>query len=79
MGLSDGETQSSLKQSPAPVLFAKHAPAVLNRTPDPLSHSSTNLILYQTEPFDIKTASRDPNRTRINLQHQVGKLINFLV
>ncbi len=48
MGLSDGETQSSLKQSPAPVLFDKRAPALLNRTPDPLSHSSTNLILYQT-------------------------------
>ncbi len=48
MGLSDGETQSSLEKSPAPVLFAKRAPAVLNRTPDPLSHSNTNLILYQT-------------------------------
>ncbi len=40
MGLSDGETQSSLKQSPAPILFGKRAPAVLNRTPDPLSDSS---------------------------------------
>ncbi len=48
MGLSDGETQSSLKQSPVRVLFAKRAPAVLYRTPDPLSDSSTNLILYQT-------------------------------
>ncbi len=48
MGLSDGETQSRLKQSPAPVLFDKRAPAVLNRTPDPLSDSSTNLFLYQT-------------------------------
>ncbi len=28
MGLSEGETQSSLKQSPARVLFAKRAPAV---------------------------------------------------
>ncbi len=48
MGLSDGETQNSLKQSPVWVLFAKRAPAVFNRTPDPLSDSSTNLILYQT-------------------------------
>ncbi len=57
MGLSDGETQSSLKQNPALVLFGKCAPAVLNRTPN----RSTNLILYQT-------ASRDLNRTCINLQ-----------
>ncbi len=47
-GYLKGEMQSSLKQSPASVLFAKRAPAVLYRTPDPLSHSSTNLILYQT-------------------------------
>ncbi len=47
MGLSDGETQNGLKQSHAPVLFAKRAPAV-HRTPDPLSDSSTNLFLYQT-------------------------------
>ncbi len=47
MELSDGETQSSLKQSPAPVLFDKRAPAVLYRTPDQLSDSSTHLILYQ--------------------------------
>ncbi len=72
MGLSDRETQSSLKQSPAPVLFDKRAPAVLNRTPDPLSDSSTNLFLYQTRTVwhkDWKT--RDPNRTRINLQIQI--------
>ncbi len=48
MGLSDRETQSGLKQSPVRVLFGKRAPAVLNRTPDPLSDSSTNLFLYQT-------------------------------
>ncbi len=49
--LSDRETQSGLKQSPAPVLFGKRAPAVLKRTPDPLSHSSTNLFLHQTWTF----------------------------
>ncbi len=48
MGLSDGETQSSLKQSPARVLFGKPAAAVFNKTPDPLFDSSTNLILYPT-------------------------------
>ncbi len=86
MGLSDGETQSSLKQSPVRVLFSKRAPAVLNRTPDPLSYSSTNLFLYQTRTVwhkdpnrDPNRDSRDPNRTRINLQHQVGKIIYFLV
>ncbi len=77
MGLSDGETQSSLKQSPVRVLFDKRAPAVLNRTPDPLSHNSTNLFLDQTRTVWHK--DRESNRTRINLQHQVGKLINFLV
>ncbi len=79
MGLSDRETQSGLKQSPARVLFAKRAPAVLNRTPNPLSDSSTNLFLYQTRTFWHKDASREPNRTRINLQHQVGKIIYFLM
>ncbi len=44
MGLSDKETQSSLKQSPAGVLFDKRAPDVLNRTPDPLSDSSILFI-----------------------------------
>ncbi len=77
MGLSDRETQSCLKQSPARVLFGKRAPAVLNRTPDQLSDSSTNLILHQTRTFWHK--DHEPNRTRINLQHQVGKLIYFLV
>ncbi len=75
--LSDRETQSGLKQSPAPVLFGKRAPAVLKRTPDPLSDSSTNLFLHQTWTFWHK--DREPNRTRINLQHQVGKIIHFLV
>ncbi len=51
MGLSDREMQSGLKQSPARVLFGKRAPAVLNRTPDPLSDSSTNLFLHQTWTF----------------------------
>ncbi len=81
MGLYDSETQSSLKQSPAPVLFDKRAPAVLNRTPDPLSDSSI-LFISVTLPAQSrlkKTASHDPNRTRINLQHQVGKLIYFLM
>ncbi len=79
MGLSDGETQSSLKQSPAPVLFDKRAPAVLT---EHLTRYPTAALIYfctRSEPFDIKTTSRDPNRTRINLQHQVGKLIHFLV
>ncbi len=79
MGLSDSETQSSLKQSPAPVLFGKRAPAVLNRTPDPLSDSSI-LFISVTLPARLKkTVSHDPNRTRINLQHQVGKRIYFLM
>ncbi len=47
MGLSDGEMQNSLKQSPARVLFGKRAPAVLNRTPDPLSDSG---ILFISVP-----------------------------
>ncbi len=72
MGLSDGETQSSLKQSPAPVLFVKRAPAVLNtRSVIRQQHS----FISVPEPFDMKTASCDPNRTRINLQHQAGKMI----
>ncbi len=54
MGFSDGETQSSLKQSPALVLFGKRPSAVLNRTPDPLSDSSI-LFISVPEPFDIKT------------------------
>ncbi len=41
MGLSDGETQSSLKQSPAPVLFAKRAPAV---TEHPTRYPTAALI-----------------------------------
>ncbi len=81
MGLSDGETQSGLKQSPAPVLFAKRAPAVGYLTEHLTRYPTAALIYFCTrpEPFDIKTASRDPNRTRINLQHQVGKLIHFIV
>ncbi len=49
MGLSDRETQSSLKKSPAQVLFGKRASAVLNRTPDPLSDSSI-LFIYVMLP-----------------------------
>ncbi len=54
-----------LKQSPAPVLFGKRTPAALNRTPDPLYHSS---ILFIPVPDQIrltKAASHDPNRTHI--------------
>ncbi len=49
MGLFDRETQSSLKKSPAQVLFGKRALAVLNRTPDPLSDSSI-LFIYVMLP-----------------------------
>ncbi len=73
------ETQSGFKAESCTGPVDKRAPAVLKRTPDPLSDSSTNLFLYQTWTFDIKTASREPIRTRINLQHQVGKIIHFLV
>ncbi len=69
MELSDGETQSSLKQSPVRVLFDKRAPAVAYFT-EHLTRYPTAALIY---------ASCDPNRTRINLQHQVGKLIHFLV
>ncbi len=79
MGLSDVETQSSLNQSPAPVLFGKCAPAVRNRTPDPLSNSSILFISVPDQNRLTKTTSHEPNRTRINLQHQVGKLIYFLM
>ncbi len=54
MGLSDGEMQSSLKQSPVPVLFGKHAAAVLNRTPKPLSDSS---ILFNSVTLRPKYTS----------------------
>ncbi len=79
MGLSDGKMQSSLKQSPAPVLLGKRAPAVLNRTPDPLSDSRILFISVPDQNGLIKTASHDPNCTRINLQHQVDKRIYFLM
>ncbi len=79
MGLSDGETQSNLKQSSAPDLFDKHAPAVLIRTPDPLSDGSILFISVPDTNRLTKTASHGPNRTRINLQHQVGKIIHFLM
>ncbi len=50
-------------------------------TEHPTRYPTAALIYFCTrpEPFDKKTASRDPNRTRINLQHQIGKLIHFLV
>ncbi len=75
------ETQSGLKQSPARVLFDKRAPAVGYLKEHPTRYPTAALIYFCTkpEPFDIKTASREPNRTRINLQHQVGKIIYFLV
>ncbi len=79
MGLSDGETQSSLKQSPVRVLFDKRAQQYFT---EHMTRYPTAALIYfctRPEPFDIKTASCDPNCTRINLQHQVGKLIHFLV
>ncbi len=80
MGLSEGETQSSLKQSPVygSCLENVHQQYL---TEHPTRYPTAALIYFCTrpEPFDIKTASSDPNRTRINLQHQVGKIIYFLV
>ncbi len=63
--VSDIEMQSSLKQSPALVLFGKRAPAVLNRTPDPLSDSSILFISVPGQKRLTKTSSHDPNHTRI--------------
>ncbi len=79
MGLSDGETQSSLKQSPVRILFGKCPPAVLNRTPTRYPTAALIYLFSKPEQFDIKTASRKPNRTRINLQHHIGKCIYFLM
>ncbi len=46
------------------------------------THYPTVALIYlctRPEPFDIKTASHEQNRTHIDLQHQVGKLIYFLM
>ncbi len=59
MGLSDGETQSSLKQSPARVLFAKRAPAVLNRTPDS-NYPTAALIYFCTRPEPPVATQTEP-------------------
>ncbi len=60
MGLTDGETQSSLKQSSAPVLFGKRTPAVLNRTPDLLSDSNILFISVPDQNRLTQTTSHDP-------------------
>lgn len=56
--------------SPAQVLFGKPAPALLNRTPDPLSNSKTNLIPYPTQP-DLYGIETMKNKTYIQILNRL--------
>lgn len=59
-------------QSPARALFDKPAPTFFNITPDQLSDSNTNFILYPTrlDSTDIKTATR--TAPLLNLLHEIS-------
>ncbi len=60
MELSDVEMQGSLKQSSAPVLFGKRAPAVLTEHPTRYQTAAFYLFLYQTRTVWHKDSESRP-------------------